>query len=160
MTGILIKNLTVLLGCIIFIVLWFLKYKRSLKTKKDYMKRSELYYTSKKWLNTIDLEIKALSKFEFTTEEEIIILFIIANSYYELKEYNLAVEYYEKAFEYTFSCNKEYYYADSFIFALESLINLGRINEAKKLFFKITYNKDSKKEFKKLFKFAEKNNLV
>lgn len=160
MNGKLIRNLIVILGYIILIVLWFLKYKKRLKSKKDYMKRAELYYTSKKWLSAIDLGNNALSKFQVSSEEEITILLIIANSYYGLKEYNLAVDYYEKAFKYTFSLNKEYHYTDSFMYALEVLINLGRINDAKELFYKITLNKESDKKFSKLFKFAEKNNLI
>jgi tetratricopeptide (TPR) repeat protein len=107
MNGKLIRNLIVILGYIILIVLWFLKYKKRLKSKKDYMKRAELYYTSKKWLRAIDLGNNALSKFQVSSEEEITILLIIANSYYGLKEYNLAIDYYEKAFKYTFSLNKE-----------------------------------------------------
>jgi hypothetical protein len=46
------------------------------------------------------------------------------------------------------------------MYSLEVLINLGRINDAKELFYKIILNKESDKKFRKLFKFAEKNNLI
>lgn len=152
-----LKKLMVIILLIVYILYYFRKNNIKPVTQKQYMKKINLYYSKKKWEKTINLSVEALNKFKLNTEEKIYVNLTIANCYYELHQYSSALDYYNVAFELTFSYNKKYNYAESFLYAIDTLIRLDMFIEAKNLYHKIISNAENISEFKKLIKFAEKN---
>lgn len=160
MLGEKMRSVIVISGCIIVIVSFVYKKSFKPKTKKDFLKVLQMHLVGKKWGKAIDLALEILDKYTLDTEEMITVLFTISNSYYKLTEYELAVNYYEKAFEKLFSYEKKFHYAECLIWAIDCLIKLGRNTEAKSLYNKIVNGIEDKKEIKKLNIFAKNNNLI
>ncbi|GLC30057.1 tetratricopeptide repeat protein [Clostridium omnivorum] len=154
------RSVIVISGCIIVIASFIYKKSYKPKTKNDYMKVLEMHLVGKRWKRAIDLALEILDKFTLDTEEMITVLFTISNSYYKLKEYELAVNYYEKTFEKLFSYEKKFHYAEGLVWTIDCLIKLGRNTDAKSLYNKIVNEIEDKKEIKRLNIFAKNNNLI
>ncbi|GFP74302.1 hypothetical protein [Clostridium fungisolvens] len=160
MTESYMRGIVVGIIIVIYATFYIINRAKKPKNKEQYIRKIQMYYARKNMKKTIELSMEALNRFQLDIEDKVTVLIAIANSNYELKNYVDAIMYYNEAFNITFIHKKEYHYSECFIYALDCLIKLDKLEKAKALFNKIIYSKEENKEFRKLIVFAKKNSLI